>query len=169
MMVRIAGVMGESITDGPGFRTTVFFQGCPHACPGCHNPHTWREAGGTALSIDELIGRLPLTPLISGVTFSGGEPFAQAEAAAQIARAVRASGLGLWVYTGYVWEQLLASSAAPGVAALLALADVVVDGPYLRAQRDLGLAYRGSRNQRLILAAPSLAQGRVVEWGSAAP
>lgn len=164
LTVRLAGVVHESISDGPGLRSTIFFQGCPHACAGCHNPHTWSRAGGAVFALDALLAELRLSPLLSGVTFSGGEPFAQAPAAAQLAGAVKLRKLDLWVYTGYVWEELVANLEQPGFAELLRLADVVVDGPYQQALRDLTLPYRGSRNQRLILAGPSLAQGRVVEW-----
>lgn len=164
LSMRLAGVVHESITDGPGVRSTIFFQGCPHACAGCHNPHTWSSASGKAFTLEVLLAELRLSPLLSGVTFSGGEPFAQAPAAARLANLLKARQLDLWVYTGYVWEQLVADLARPGYAELLRLADVVVDGPYQQALRDLALPYRGSRNQRIILAGPSLAQGSVVEW-----
>lgn len=166
LTMRLAGVVHESVTDGPGIRTTIFFQGCPHACAGCHNPHTWRSSSGQVFTLDALLAELRLSPLLSGVTFSGGEPFAQAPAAAQLARAVKLRRLDLWVYTGYVWEQLVADLARPGYAELLRLADVVVDGPYQQALRDPTLPYRGSRNQRIILPGRSLEQGRVVEWAS---
>lgn len=162
--LRIAGFMYESMVDGPGIRTTVFFQGCPHACPECHNPHTWNPQGGALYSREAIVSRLKLTPLVNGVTFSGGEPFLQAEGAAELGRMVKNNGLNLWVYTGFVWEELLAGQQRPGWQALLATADVVVDGPFRAELKQLALPFRGSTNQRLILAKESLAAGKILEW-----
>lgn len=164
MKVRIAGISAESVTDGPGVRLVVFFQGCPHACTGCHNPETWAVNGGKAYETADLMERLPLTPILSGLTFSGGDPFVQAPAAAQIAGLVKARSLNLWVYTGYVWEDLLSKKDKPGVMDLISLADVIVDGPFQEVKRDLSLVYRGSSNQRFIDVRSSLAQKRVVLW-----
>jgi anaerobic ribonucleoside-triphosphate reductase activating protein len=164
MLVRIAGVVNESIVDGPGIRIAIFFQGCPHACPGCHNPQTWNFQGGRELSVSELVQSLKVTPLISGVTFSGGEPFGQAEAAVCIGAALKARGINLWVYTGFLWEQLLIDFNKPGYAELLNLADVVVDGPFQQELKRSDLPFRGSANQRLIRVKASLTDGRVAEW-----
>lgn len=158
MKVRIAGVTDESVTDGPGLRLTLFFQGCPHACPGCHNPQTWSFSGGQEFDVDVLISTLYITPLLSGVTFSGGEPFAQAEAAARIAAFVKSRSLNLWVYTGYVWEKLLTDIEKPGYRELIDFADIIVDGPYKKELRSLTLPYRGSTNQRIIWVKQSLEQ-----------
>jgi anaerobic ribonucleoside-triphosphate reductase activating protein len=164
MKVRIAGVTNESVTDGPGLRMTLFFQGCPHACPGCHNPQTWNFSGGQEFDLDELVSTLEITPILSGVTFSGGEPFVQAEAAARIAGYVQSWKINLWVYTGYLWEKLLLEIDKPGYRDLMNLVDVIVDGPYREELRNLALPYRGSQNQRIILVRQSLEQNRVVEW-----
>lgn len=164
MIVRIAGISHESVTDGPGLRTVIFFQGCHHACPGCHNPQTWDDAGGEAVELEDLIRRFRITPLLSGFTFSGGEPFLQAEAAVNIAEYVKSKGLSLWVYTGYTWDELLTHLAQPGFQDLIHLADVIVEGPYRKELRDLSLPYRGSSNQRILLPEPSLKQGQVVLW-----
>lgn len=83
-VVRIAGVTTESVVDGPGIRGAIFFQGCPHACPGCHNPETWKQNDGKEISQSDLIKLLNLNPLVTGVTFSGGEPFQQAPAVAAL-------------------------------------------------------------------------------------
>jgi anaerobic ribonucleoside-triphosphate reductase activating protein len=162
--VRIAGVVNESVVDGPGIRTAIFFQGCPHACPGCHNPQTWSFQGGQELSILELMRSLKITPLISGVTFSGGEPFGQAEAAANLGAPLKSLGLNLWVYTGFRWEQLLSNLAKPGYSELLNLTDVVVDGPFQKDLKRSDLPFRGSANQRLVLVKESLTSGKIVEW-----
>ncbi|HEX7715057.1 MAG TPA: anaerobic ribonucleoside-triphosphate reductase activating protein [Bacillota bacterium] len=162
--VRIAGVATESVVDGPGIRSTVFFQGCRHACPGCHNPETWDTAGGRQVTLAELIDLLKLNPLISGVTFSGGEPFLQAGPAAVLGNHLRKLGLNLWVYTGFTWEDLMNTPDHPENQALLEIATVVVDGPFRQQLKDLSLPFRGSANQRLIDAQASLAAGRVVIW-----
>jgi len=174
MKVQIAGVAQESVTDGPGVRSVIFFQGCPHACPGCHNPQTWDPAGGREYDCETLLKTLVLTPLLSGVTLSGGEPFLQAEAAARIAKFVKSGGISslrmnVWVYTGFVWEQLLRDADKPGYRSLISLADAIVDGPYRKDLRDLSLPYRGSSNQRILLPGLSLEQGRAVPWNPEKP
>jgi anaerobic ribonucleoside-triphosphate reductase activating protein len=164
MLVRIAGVVNESVVDGPGIRSVIFFQGCPHACPGCHNPETWDFQGGREFSVSDLIQSLKLTPLISGVTFSGGEPFGQAKAVSALGASLKALGLNLWIYTGFIWEQLLINLKKPGYAELINLADVVVDGPFQQEHKRSDLPFRGSANQRLIRVKASLTSGKVVEW-----
>lgn len=161
--MRIANTVNDSIVDGPGLRFTVFTQGCPHACPGCHNPETHDPAGGEEVSVETLAQRLEKNPLIEGLTLSGGEPFLQAEDCARLARAARALGLTVWTYTGFLYEQIQASDH-PGWQALLAETDVLVDGPYREAEHSYGLTFRGSRNQRLIDVPGSRASGRVVLW-----
>lgn len=161
--MRIANTVNDSIVDGPGLRFTVFTQGCPHACPGCHNPETHDPGGGEEVSVEELLGRLEKNPLIEGLTLSGGEPFLQAGPCAALARAARERGLTVWTYTGFLYEGLLAADR-PDWAALLAETDVLVDGPYVEEERSHGLPFRGSRNQRLIDVPKSRAAGRVVRW-----
>ena len=149
--LRISGVVDDSIVDGPGMRYTVFVQGCPHGCPGCHNPQTHDFDGGREMRIAEIDREIGENPLLSGVTFSGGEPFCQAGALAVLGQQVKARGLHLITYTGYIYENLLQMAAErPDIQSLLDLTDLLVDGPYLEAERDLTLLYRGSRNQRLI-------------------
>ncbi len=162
MEIRIAGTVNDSIVDGPGLRFTVFTQGCPHACPGCHNPETHDFAGGHITTTEELIARFSKNPLLSGVTLSGGEPFAQAEACAALAKAAHERGLTVWTYTGYTLEKLL-SCGDEAARALLAETDVLVDGPFLQDQRSLELTFCGSRNQRLVDVQKSLG-GTVVLW-----
>ena len=148
MEIRIAGTVDDSIVDGPGIRYTVFVQGCSHHCPGCHNPHTHDFAGGRVVDTEEIVAQLRGNPLLDGLTLSGGEPFEQPDACAELARQAHALGLNVWCYTGYMYEQLLAGDASR--QALLSELDVLVDGPFLLAERSLDLLYRGSRNQRLI-------------------
>jgi anaerobic ribonucleoside-triphosphate reductase activating protein len=162
--VHIAGIRHESVTDGPGLRSVLFFQGCLHACPGCHNPQTWDVHGGEEFEVEDLIQNFQITPLLSGFTLSGGEPFLQPQAAARIAEYVKSKGMNLWVYTGYSWEELLCHLDEPGYRDLIRWADVIVDGPYRKELRDLSLPYRGSSNQRFLLPQASLDQTQVVLW-----
>ena len=152
--LRLAGTEPESIVDGRGFRYTVFVQGCPHGCPGCQNPQTHDFQGGTEVSVDDLFSEInDGDPLRRGVTFSGGEPFCQAEALAALASRIKnETKYDLTVYSGWTYEELLEKAARgeAGVAELLRLADYLIDGPYLEAERDLTLRFRGSQNQRVI-------------------
>lgn len=146
-MLRLAGITNESVVDGPGVRLVVFAQGCPHHCPGCHNPETWAMDGGTLVSIDKILMRLQSNPVLSGVTLSGGEPFAQATEFGRLAVATRAMGLSVMTYTGYTMEQLL---TMPEAVLLLEHTDILVDGPYIEALRSPRLKWRGSYNQSII-------------------
>jgi anaerobic ribonucleoside-triphosphate reductase activating protein len=162
MKLRIAGIVNDSIVDGPGLRLTVFFQGCPYRCPGCHNPQTHDPQGGRETDTAEIIAMMDKNPLLDGLTLSGGEPFIQPEAALELARAAKARGLNVWTYSGASYEALLADNDAT-TDALLALCDVLVDGPFILAQRSLDLSFRGSRNQRLIDLEKTRQAGGVVE------
>lgn len=161
----LSGIVQDSIVDGPGLRLAVFAQGCPHLCPGCHNPQTHSSRGGQAWKVDTLMDMLRANPLLDGITLSGGEPFGQAEAMAELARMVKGQGLHVMTYTGYTYEQLLAGEGKrPGWEALLRYTDVLVDGPFRLAERSLELRFRGSRNQRLIDVPASRERRRVVAW-----
>lgn len=158
--LRIAGTIGESIVDGPGFRYVIFTQGCPHGCPGCHNPETHAFDGGQIVESDVLAADILKNPLLSGVTFSGGEPFCQAEGLCAVADAL-AGSKRLMAYTGFTFEQLLAQED-PWVRRLLEQLELLVDGPYLADERDLSLRFRGSANQRVLDVPASLAAGAAV-------
>jgi anaerobic ribonucleoside-triphosphate reductase activating protein len=165
MLLKIAGYIKESVVDGPGIRFVVFFQGCPHLCPGCHNPETHDMAGGRDTDTEEVLQRMRESRLIRGLTLSGGEPFLQAEAALILARAARASRLNVVAYSGYQFEELLErGKSEPAVAQLLEEIDMLVDGPYMETRRDISLAFRGSCNQRLVDVPASLRHGKVVLW-----
>lgn len=144
-------------------RFTVFTQGCPHGCPGCHNPETHDPFGGREVPVTELAEGFLRNPLLHGITLSGGDPFAQAEECAALARLAHEKGLDVWTYTGYTYEKLSAAADA-GWEALLAETDVLVDGPFLLAQRSYGALFRGSINQRLIDVKATRARGEVVLW-----
>ncbi len=159
LMLRIAGTVGESIVDGPGLRYVLFLQGCPHRCPGCHNPETHDFSGGREVSLAWVLADVEKNPITRGVTFSGGEPFCQCAALAVLARELRKRGYNLTAFSGYTYEQILADAEK---RALLQELDILVDGPFLAAERSLVLRFRGSRNQRIIDVPASLAQGRAV-------
>ncbi|MDE7241442.1 MAG: radical SAM protein [Desulfovibrio sp.] len=149
--LRLAGIVEDSIVDGPGLRLTIFTQGCPHDCPGCHNPETHPVNGGSFHSLDELVARYRENPLLAGVTFSGGEPFLQARPLALLAGRIHALGGTVITYTGFVFEDLAARARKDAaVAALLEATDLLIDGPYMEALRSLDIAWRGSSNQRLL-------------------
>ena len=178
IQIHIASIIKESIVDGPGIRLAVFFQGCPHNCPGCHNPHTHPMDGGSLVSIGSVLETARRNPLLRGITLSGGEPFMQASAAATLASAAKSEGLDVVTYTGYTLEQLvlLASEAeqsvndnstphpgiddadpkghllpdTAGIMALLRATDILIDGPYIETQRTLDAPFKGSSNQRII-------------------
>lgn len=149
MEIRLAGIEPESIVDGPGYRLAVFVQGCPHGCPGCHNPGTHDPAGGYLSDTAEIIAKLGQNPLVRGVTLTGGEPMMQPAALCEIAEAAHKKGLNVWCYTGYTLEAL-ARENDPARMRLLCQVDVLVDGPFIARERSLDLLYCGSKNQRLI-------------------
>ncbi|MDR1492591.1 MAG: anaerobic ribonucleoside-triphosphate reductase activating protein [Planctomycetaceae bacterium] len=148
--IRIAGVVPESITDGPGVRFTIFTQGCPRRCPGCHNPQTHDPNGGYEIDADEILARIKNNPLLDGVTFSGGEPFLQASPLADLAQRLRELDLTVVTYTGYRYEELLAANR-PDWLALLNETDILIDGPFMQEQTPATLLFRGSSNQRVIV------------------
>ena len=159
-MLNLSDIVPDSIVDGPGIRTTVFSQGCPHHCPGCHNPHTWEFGTGHDTDAETVLAMVKSNPLCRGVTFSGGEPFAQAGEFAILAKLLKAEGYEVASYTGYTFEQLLAGT--PEQKQLLGSIDVLIDGPFIQAEKSLELSFRGSRNQRILNVPQSLAQGKAV-------
>ena len=151
--IRIAGVVRESFVDGPGIRFVVFCQGCPHRCPGCHNPATHDFDGGYDCEIEKILDAVEKNPMLDGVTFSGGEPLCQPEAFLELAREIRSRfpQLNIMIFTGYTYEELQKMwDGRPALKELLDLIDYLIDGRYMQEQRDLTLQFRGSRNQRII-------------------
>lgn len=197
--IRLFGCVSDSIVDGPGLRYAVFVQGCTHACSGCHNPESWAFDAGEEVSINEVVARICSNKLVSGVTLSGGDPFCQPQASAQLARLVKQAGYNVWTYTGYVYEDLLRminevkAAQAPSTAKpdtpnedvrdvdtlrfdcvramrdLLDNTDVLVDGPFIKEKRSLALNYCGSTNQRLIDMNETRKAGSVVLWHASNP
>lgn len=162
MQFRMAGLADDSIVDGPGIRFTVFVQGCPFHCEGCHNPQTHDFNGGALRDTEEILQRIKKNPLLDGVTLSGGEPFCQAAAMAEIAEGVHKLGLNVVCYTGNTFEALL-ERQDPDQMRLLQSVDILIDGQFVLAQRSLALLFRGSKNQRILDCPASLAQGKAVE------
>ena len=154
--LRVAGILEESIVDGPGLRFVLFLQGCRTHCKGCQNPQTWDFDGGTPVSAEDILARIQCDPLVHGITFSGGEPFEQAQALLPLAAELKRRGYHLMAFSGYTFEQLLPK---PGCRELLSLLDLLVDGPFIEEEKSLELRFRGSRNQRILNLAASIAAG----------
>lgn len=161
--INLYGTAADSIVDGPGLRFAVFVQGCTHHCPGCHNPESQPFEGGTLAAIDDLVNDIRANGLVRGVTISGGEPFDQAAACAELASQLKSLGYNVWTYTGYTYEYLVERDDA-ATRILLDNTDVLVDGPFVLAKRSLGLKYRGSSNQRLVDMAKTRAKGSLTLW-----
>jgi anaerobic ribonucleoside-triphosphate reductase activating protein len=161
MMMRVAHILGESVVDGPGIRAVAFLQGCPRHCPGCHNPNLLPPEGGDACTAEELANALlsEITPIHRGFTFSGGDPLLQADMLGDVVFLLKRArpDLTIWLYTGYLFEEVRDLPVLQGI-------DVMVDGPYEKALRDLSLPFRGSSNQRIIDVPASLSAGKAVLW-----
>lgn len=164
--MRIAGIIDESIVDGPGIRTTIFFQGCPHHCPGCHNPDTFDFKGGKEVTLDYIDSVLARNKYIDGVTLSGGDPLASIDSALSVAKLIKEKyHLNLWTFTGYTFQDLLKMGEKDSrILSFLTYVDVLVDGPFILSQRDISLRYRGSKNQSLINVQKSLKEGKIVKF-----
>ena len=162
--IRIADIIGESIVDGPGYRMTVFTQGCPHHCEGCHNPHTHSFDGGKVVTVGEIVNKFKKNPLLSGITLSGGEPFCQSSACAEIAKAVHSLKKNVIVYSGYTFEQLFEMAKIKSdIYDLLTNSDILIDGRFDITQKSLELRFKGSKNQRTLDIKSSMSEGRAVE------
>lgn len=151
--LRIAGIVKESVVDGPGLRYVIFTQGCELRCPGCHNPTTHDPWGGYTMELDKLWQSIGETKLIEGITFSGGEPFMQAAACAVLAKLIKKNlpPLNIVTYSGYYHHQLLAMAKVDSdIRDFLQLTDILIDGPYDVQQKNSSLAFRGSTNQQII-------------------
>ncbi len=161
--LHLAGVIRESIVDGPGWRFVVFVQGCPHHCKNCQNPQTWGFDGGYQTTVDNIVKAVKADPLVSGVTLSGGEPFTQAKALAVLARELRANGIDVMSFSGWTYEELRDGANAENCwMDLLPQLSLLVDGKYIEEQKSLDLRFRGSKNQRIVDVQKSLASGQTV-------
>ena len=158
-MLRVINIAEGTSVDGPGLRTAIYFAGCTHHCEGCHNPQSWSSEAGEDMSEEALLAKIDYNDF--PVTFSGGDPFFQHEVLAQLARRIKQEqGRNIWCYTGYRWEQVVDD---PRFRPLLEQIDVLVDSPFILAQRNTELRFRGSENQRIIDVQASLREGRMVD------
>ena len=153
--IKVSGIIEESITDGPGIRYVLFVQGCPHRCEGCHNPQTFDFDAGSKMSTEEIFDGIKKNPLLSGVTFSGGEPFCQAKELVPLVKLIKGLSLEIAVYTGYTYEEILDSNDKDKFE-LLSLADILIDGKFLIEQKSLLTKFKGSKNQRILNVKKSL-------------
>lgn len=145
-MLRVIDISEGTSVDGPGLRTSIYFSGCEHHCPGCHNPQSWDINAGKETSIDELLKIIEYNDF--NVTFSGGDPLFQVEEVTNLAVRIKAElDKNIWCYTGFVWENIVNDSR---YRPLLETIDVLVDSPFLLPLRDISLRFRGSSNQRII-------------------
>jgi anaerobic ribonucleoside-triphosphate reductase activating protein len=168
-MIQIAGIVNDSIVDGPGLRMAVFVQGCDKDCEGCHNQEARVIGGGSAYTPEEIFEKIMANPLLSGVTLSGGEPLLQAHELIPLAKSIKEANLALAVYTGDTFEQIMERGDSAQIA-LLGYADTMIDGPFVLAQKSLALPFRGSSNQRILDVGASLSTGVAVptsdnRWG----
>lgn len=163
--LRIAGVVRESIVDGPGIRFVVFCQGCPHKCPECHNEATHDFQGGYNCEIEKIIKAIDENPLLKGVTFSGGEPVCQSREFLVMAREIKKRNLDIVMFSGYTFEQLQKMAKDDkALEELLTLIDILIDGRYEKDKRDLTLLFRGSSNQRIIDMVKTREEGSIKLW-----
>ena len=147
MKIRVLSILQQTMADGPGFRTAIYCAGCAHHCPGCHNPESWDFAAGEWMEVDDLV-QLVKEDSMSNVSFSGGDPFYQAEAFTELARRIKEeTSKTIWCWSGFTLEEI---EADPVMRKMLPWLDVLVDGPFLLEERDTDLLFRGSPNQRII-------------------
>jgi anaerobic ribonucleoside-triphosphate reductase activating protein len=167
--LRVAGIVKDSIVDGPGLRYAIFVQGCYHNCEGCHNPQTHDPKGGFMVDTDDIYNEVISNTTYSGVTFSGGEPFLQADALADLAVNINRAGfheLDIICYTGYTYEYLKKMIDEEGIKSYMRLLyniDYLIDGPFIKDRASLDCKWRGSTNQRIIDVKASIKEGKVVE------
>ena len=162
------------IANGPGVRVTLFVSGCTHHCEGCFNEETWDFQYGepfTEENVDRILSMLA-PDYIAGLTLLGGEPLepVNRQALLPLVRAVkeRYPGKNIWCYTGYLFEQDVLGKFCeqwPEMKEFLSYIDVLVDGKFILAEKDISLRFRGSRNQRIIQVQESMEKGETVLWG----
>ena len=144
--MKIITIYHDSVVDGEGVRTVIFFAGCPHRCKGCHNPESWNIKNGNDWTIERVLNECLANPL-SNVTFSGGDPFLQAKQIIPLAKALKKAGKNIWAYSGWTYEELTKDEHK---RELLKYIDCLVDGKFILEQRNTKLKFRGSENQRIL-------------------
>lgn len=165
--MKLAGIIRESIVDGPGIRFVIFSQGCPHRCFGCHNPDTHDFEGGFEVQPEKILTEIKKNPLLCGVTLSGGEPFCQAKEFSNLALQIKAEGLNIMTYTGYTFEHLIKNADESNFwKSLVENTDILVDGQFQEEYKDLTLKFRGSSNQRILDVNSSLKYSKALLYES---
>lgn len=144
-MLRVIEIIGGTSVDGPGLRTSIYFAGCNHQCPGCHNPQSWSFDAGDDMSVDEILYAIDKEGF--NVTFTGGDPIYQLDNLIELAQRIFEKGYTIWLYTGYTMAQL---ETIPGFSRLRPYIEAIVDGQFVEKLRDTGLKFRGSSNQNII-------------------
>jgi anaerobic ribonucleoside-triphosphate reductase activating protein len=165
--IRLAGIVRDSIVDGPGLRYAIFVQGCFNKCEGCHNPQTHDPKGGYAANTDKLYEEFVSNPMYQGITFSGGEPFLQSDALADLAIRIKKNNKDkdIICYTGYTFEYLkdmIDKNRVLSYMRLLYNIDYLIDGPFKKNLASLDCKWRGSTNQRIIDVKQTITSGNIV-------
>ena len=157
-------IQQDSIVDGEGIRSVIWFQGCSHNCPGCHNPETHDFNAGEIVSLEDMKAQIDELEFQAGVTFSGGDPMMQVEALAELASYVYEKGMNVWVYTGFTFEELMTlAEKNDNYRKALEEIDVLVDGKFVLELRSFDAQFRGSSNQRILDVKKSLEKGEAVK------
>ncbi|TVQ48119.1 MAG: radical SAM protein [Gloeocapsa sp. DLM2.Bin57] len=163
--LNIMGYVDESEVNGPGCRAVVWVQGCLRECPSCFNPESWSFETNQLISIEELATKILSNKRNQGVTFSGGEPFWQANGLSLLAKKLKAEGLNVMSFSGFTLEELQSAKAPPEAKLLLAELDILIDGPFVESQAihspDSPVS---SRNQRVHIFNPALKDQ--INWAS---
>ena len=162
-LIRLAGIAENSLVNGKGLRKVFFSQGCSHHCEGCFNQHTWEFSGGRMFDMDELVQKVKDEPFLDGVTFSGGDPFQQADKFAYLAKKLHEANINIWAYTGYTFEELMKlAQTNPHIKQMINNVDVIVDGRFMKDKMSENLKYCGSSNQRVIDVKSSLNEKKII-------
>jgi anaerobic ribonucleoside-triphosphate reductase activating protein len=163
--LNLMGYVDESEVNGPGCRAVIWVQGCLRECPGCFNPDSWSFEINQLIAVDKLVEKITSNPRNEGVTFSGGEPFWQAPALADLARQVKSRGLNVMSFTGFTLEQLQSEYTPAGSQDLLSQLDILIDGPYIQSLAiNSPESPVSSSNQRVHLFNPQLKDR--ITWAS---
>lgn len=163
IVMRISGLISESIVDGPGLRFVVFFQGCLHNCYNCHNSHTHDLNGGYEITLEEIINKIKQNTYIDGITLSGGDPLFQVSECLSLIEEINKLNLNIIIYTGFTFEELIKMGESnEKYIQILEKIDCLIDGKFIENLKSLDLKYVGSSNQRLIDTKKSLKTNKIV-------
>lgn len=157
--IRVLDIIRGTTVDGPGFRTSIYFAGCHHQCPGCHNPQSWDFLGGEEMSIQQILDIIAEEDF--DVTFSGGDPLYHLDEIEYLTESIHRMGHSVWLYTGFTWDEIISSAKLLSATSQI---DVIVDGPFIEAQKMRDLLFKGSLNQRIIDVSRSLQENTIVLW-----